>query len=115
MRSGGELRIQTANVYVDVETARMRPALVPGNYAALIVGDNGTGMHKEVEAHLFDPFFTTKELGKGTGLGLSTVKAQGLTLDYTVSSSRAEDIYGWTANLVAGVHSLFTFLLSNRL
>jgi PAS domain S-box-containing protein len=73
MRDGGELRIETANVSVDLEIARERPALVPGDYVALIVGDNGTGMTKEVEAHLFDPFFTTKELGKGTGLGLSTV------------------------------------------
>ena len=73
MPDGGELRIHTANVSVDVAAARKRPALVPGNYVALIVGDSGTGMTREIEDHLFDPFFTTKEPGKGTGLGLSTV------------------------------------------
>ena len=73
MRDGGELRIETENVSVDVEAARERPALVPGNYAALVVSDTGTGMTEEVQSHLFDPFFTTKESGKGTGLGLSTV------------------------------------------
>ena len=73
MPDGGELRIETKNVSVDVEAASTRPALIPGDYAALVVSDKGTGMTKEVQSHLFDPFFTTKELGKGTGLGLSTV------------------------------------------
>ena len=73
MRDGGELRIETENVTVDVEAARRHPALVPGDYAVLVVSDKGTGMTKEVQAHLFDPFFTTKEAGRGTGLGLSTV------------------------------------------
>ncbi len=73
MRNGGELAIGTENVSIDVETARKRPAFVPGNYAALVVRDTGTGMTKEVQARLFEPFFTTKESGRGTGLGLSTV------------------------------------------
>ncbi len=73
MRNGGELAIGTENVSIDVEAARKRPAFVPGNYAALVVSDTGTGMTKEVQAHLFEPFFTTKESGRGTGLGLSTV------------------------------------------
>ena len=73
MRNGGELAIGTENVSIDVEAARKQTALVPGNYTALVVRDTGTGMTKEVQAHLFDPFFTTKESGKGTGLGLSTV------------------------------------------
>ena len=73
MSSGGKLRIETANVSVDVEESRERQALVPGDYVSLVVTDAGTGMTKDVQAHLFDPFFTTKGLGRGTGLGLSTV------------------------------------------
>ena len=73
MRNGGELAIATENVSIDVEASRKRPALVPGNYTALVVNDTGTGMLEEVQAHFFEPFFTTKESGRGTGLGLSTV------------------------------------------
>jgi PAS domain S-box-containing protein len=73
MPNGGELRIETSNISVDVKKAKERPAFVPGEYVALVVSDEGTGMTTEVQAHLFDPFFTTKESGKGTGLGLSTV------------------------------------------
>jgi PAS domain S-box-containing protein len=73
MREGGELRIETKKVSVDAEAVKSYPALVPGDYAVLVVSDKGTGMTKEVQTHLFDPFFTTKEPGRGTGLGLSTV------------------------------------------
>ncbi len=73
MPRGGKLDVRTENVSFDIEGVRDRTGLVPGNYAALVVSDTGTGMTKEVQTHLFEPFFTTKESGRGTGLGLSTV------------------------------------------
>jgi len=44
-----------------------------GEYVAIDVIDNGTGMPPEIASRVMDPFFTTKEEGKGTGLGLSMV------------------------------------------
>ena len=42
-----------------------------GNLIFVSVRDNGTGLSKEVIAHLFEPFFTTKEASAGLGLGLA--------------------------------------------
>jgi PAS domain S-box-containing protein len=42
-----------------------------GNFIAISVTDNGTGIAPGQLSVIFEPFFTTKEVGKGTGLGLS--------------------------------------------
>src|SRR5579872_4495964 len=72
MPSGGKLMIETSNVSLDEEYARIHAPLKPGNYVMLAISDTGAGMDSETQSHIFEPFFTTKG-PKGTGLGLSTV------------------------------------------
>ncbi len=73
MSQGGNLVIETANVYLDEKGADPAKGIQPGRYVMLAIRDNGIGMDKETLAHIYEPFYTTKEHGKGTGLGLSTV------------------------------------------
>lgn len=47
------------------------PPLPAGQYVAIEVRDNGSGIKPEHLEKIFDPFFTTKKTG--TGIGLSTV------------------------------------------
>ena len=45
-----------------------------GTNILVTIGDTGTGIPKEAQAHIFDAFFTTKKAGEGSGLGLDIVK-----------------------------------------
>jgi len=73
MPDGGELCIETANVYLDSSDISTLEPVKAGDYLMIAVSDNGTGMTPKVLAKAFDPFFTTKPIGQGTGLGLSMI------------------------------------------
>jgi PAS domain S-box-containing protein len=73
MPDGGELRIETANVFLDSSDINTLEPVKAGDYLMIAVNDNGTGMTPKVLAKAFDPFFTTKPIGQGTGLGLSMI------------------------------------------
>jgi len=72
MTSGGRLTLASENVALQLPLASTHFDLGPGEYAVIVVADNGTGMDADTQSKIFEPFFTTKEKGKGTGLGLST-------------------------------------------
>jgi PAS domain S-box-containing protein len=71
MPDGGHLWIATGNTHIDADSAV--GGLVEGDYATVVVSDDGLGMTEEVRTRVFEPFYTTKRPGRGTGLGLSMV------------------------------------------
>ena len=73
MAQGGELMVETSNVYLDQDYADQHAEAEAGQYVLITVSDSGVGIAAENLPHVFEPFFTTKETGKGTGLGLSMV------------------------------------------
>jgi len=72
MPSGGTLTLHTS-VTPGADLTEMFSGVTAETYACVRVRDTGTGMTRQVKAHIFEPFFSTKERGKGTGLGLSVV------------------------------------------
>lgn len=67
--SGGLITIATSKVHLNGD-AKSRE-LLPGDYIAVEVKDEGTGMPPHVVQRATEPFFTTKPTGQGTGLGLA--------------------------------------------
>jgi len=73
MVEGGQLTLQTSNVWIDEAAAAPYEEFPPGPYVLISVSDTGIGIAPALLTKVFEPFFTTKERGKGTGLGLSMV------------------------------------------
>ena len=73
MPQGGQLRLTTAAVEVDLAHVQCHVGARQGLFVRLEVADTGSGMSAETLSRIFEPFFSTKEVGKGTGLGLPTV------------------------------------------
>ena len=73
MPDGGELIIETKNVFLEREVPARAATIPTGAYVRLTFADTGCGMGEDALSHIFEPFFTTKASGKGTGLGLPNV------------------------------------------
>jgi signal transduction histidine kinase/CheY-like chemotaxis protein len=73
MPHGGRLTVQMQRVQVAAARVLSHSALPTGDYLALSVTDQGSGITPDVMEHLFEPFFTTRSAESGTGLGLAVV------------------------------------------
>jgi signal transduction histidine kinase/CheY-like chemotaxis protein len=73
MLDGGNLTLETGNVFLDEGYSKVRGEVAPGYYVMIAVSDTGSGIPAAIRDKVFEPFFTTKGPGKGTGLGLSMV------------------------------------------
>ncbi len=69
----GRITIETQWISIDKDARHAKPEMIPGNYVAIIVSDDGVGMDEQTRDKIFEPFFTTKQIGRGTGMGLATV------------------------------------------
>ncbi|HQQ50620.1 MAG TPA: 7TM diverse intracellular signaling domain-containing protein [Spirochaetota bacterium] len=68
MPQGGIVRIKAHNYVYD---GKSQKPLLPGDYIAITIKDEGIGIPKENLSKIFDPFFTIKEHGSGLGLATS--------------------------------------------
>ena len=73
MPDGGVIRIRTSSLALKEPLDVANGVAPAGEYVALEITDEGTGIEPDLVDKVFEPFFTTKEVGKGTGLGLATV------------------------------------------
>ena len=69
----GTITIAAANRFISVAPDE-GSSLAAGEYAVIIVRDNGPGIQNKDLKHIFEPFYTKKTMGRsGTGLGLAVV------------------------------------------
>ncbi|MEE8577565.1 MAG: response regulator, partial [candidate division Zixibacteria bacterium] len=73
MPDGGQLRIKTDVAYIETLPSGFAN-VIPGDYIAWSIKDNGTGIDLEDLEKIFEPYYSKKKMGRsGSGLGLSVV------------------------------------------
>jgi signal transduction histidine kinase/CheY-like chemotaxis protein len=86
----GEVAVTTKSQRVDAEYLSRAGAVaevVPGEYVALQVQDDGVGMDEGTAQRIFDPFFSTKFTGRGLGLAATQGIVKGHKGLLTVSTA----------------------------
>lgn len=90
IEDSGTISILSEQVTVSSKKAEQLQ-IVPGQYAAIHISNNGPKIPEEDMSHIFEPFYTRKTQGKsGTGLGLTIVWTTMKDLGGTVSLTTTE-------------------------
>jgi signal transduction histidine kinase len=74
------------------------PTLCQGDYVALIVSDDGTGIPQRVQKRIFERFFTADSAG-GSGLGLAIARELAQRMDGRISISSSRRYTAFTLDL----------------
>lgn len=80
MPSGGTVEIGLRNVSMGDDNPF---SLIPGDYVAISISDQGEGIEQKNLKRLFDPYFTTRSEGNGLGLTIchTIIKRHGGVID----------------------------------
>nr|MBF0222138.1 response regulator [Desulfobulbaceae bacterium] len=74
IKESGIISVYLGNIQVNENTIQPYYEEIPsGDYAEIVVSDDGHGIKEHDIDNIFDPFFTTKDVDEGTGLGLAVV------------------------------------------
>ena len=73
MPDGGQLIVETANVFLDEDFCSLNPDVDSGDYVVVSVADTGSGITPDICPFVFEPFFSSKAAAGRNGLGLSEV------------------------------------------
>ncbi|RLL49535.1 PAS domain-containing sensor histidine kinase [Mariprofundus sp. EBB-1] len=65
-----EITLAPFNSSAHGELLKKYPVLRHGNFAHVLIRDNGKGIPENMIDRIFDPFFSTKQLGSGLGLAM---------------------------------------------
>jgi signal transduction histidine kinase len=71
----GRIRVKLGRYSATGRECALCHARLEGEWLALSIEDDGSGIEPRHLGRIFDPFFTTKEVGKGAGLGLAVAQS----------------------------------------
>lgn len=97
MEGKGRISVACQKIAIPGDMSKAFSGLKPGDYACLIITDDGKGMDQETKERIFEPFFTTNFKGRGLGMAAAygIIKNHGgwIAVDSELGSGTIVKIY----------------------